>query len=420
MRFLILSIIALATSAATFAQDRPVVRAEINPETVAVGESIELKITVLVPTWFTRPPVYPSFELVNAITRLPDDSSYPIRERVGNDSWSGIVRSYEILPLLGASYKLGGQTMSIAYANPGSDPVTMEVEIPEVDFQGSVPAGAAVLDPYIAGRSLELSLSVEGEIDDLEVGDALVLNYTAELEGLPVIFLPPLAPALSFDGVSIYADAPNLDDGAIARRSEKLTLVFDAGGEFVVPDLVLEFWNSTTETIDTTTVEGFAVTVAGPVAVSPSEGMDTRGRWLLRVSVAIGATIFTIAIYVLGSAAAGHFRVAAEKRRRSEPYAFATLQTALRANNADDAYRAMLVWLQRLSPEISMRQLARCYGDAALVSDVESLSRTNYSQTNSEGDAITSRLADGLAKARGNYMGQLTAAAGGDLPPLNP
>lgn len=420
MRLLILLITVLATSSATLAQERPIVRAEISPETVAVGESVELEVTVLVPTWFTRPPVYPSFELANAITRLPDDSSYPIRERVGNDSWSGIVRSYEILPLLGASYTLGGQTLSITYANPGSDPVTMKVEIPEVAFKGSVPAGAAALEPYIAGRGLKLNLSVEGEIDDLEVGDALVLNYTAELEGLPAIFLPPLAPALSFDGVSIYADAPNLDDGAIARRSEKLTLVFDAGGEFVVPDLTLGFWNSTTETIENATVEGLTLTVAGPVAVSPNDGVETEGRGLFWVSVAIGATIFAIAIYILGAAAAGHFRVAAEKRRRSEPYAFAILQTALRANNADEAYRAMLVWLQRLSPEMSMRQFAHVYGDAALVLDVESLSRSNHAQSNCEGDADTSRLAGGLSKARGRYMGQLTTAAGGDLPPLNP
>ena len=73
---------------------------------------------MLVPTWFTRPSIYPTFELANAITRLPDDSSYSIRERVGNDSWSGIVRTYEILPLFGASYRLNGQSMSISEANP--------------------------------------------------------------------------------------------------------------------------------------------------------------------------------------------------------------------------------------------------------------------------------------------------------------
>ena len=51
MRFVTVMIIALLSSAAALAQDRPIVRAEITPETVAVGESVELKVTVLVPTW---------------------------------------------------------------------------------------------------------------------------------------------------------------------------------------------------------------------------------------------------------------------------------------------------------------------------------------------------------------------------------
>ena len=118
MRVLALMIFALATSAA-LAQGQPIVRATVSPETVNVGESAELTVTILVPTWFTRPSTYPSFELANAITRLPADSSYNIRERIGNESWSGIVRTYEIYPLLGATYRLSGLSIEVTYANPG-------------------------------------------------------------------------------------------------------------------------------------------------------------------------------------------------------------------------------------------------------------------------------------------------------------
>ena len=57
-------------------------------------------------------------------------------------------------------------------------------------------------------------------------------GIVAEIDGLPAIFLPSLAPALDFDGVSVYADEPRVQDGTPARRSERLTLVFEAGGEF--------------------------------------------------------------------------------------------------------------------------------------------------------------------------------------------
>lgn len=183
MRIFIFVILALALSGAAWGQTQPVVRAKVTPESVVVGEAAELTITVLVPTWFTRPPVYPSFELANAMTRLPADSSYPIRERVGNESWSGIVRTYEINPMLGATYRLAGQTINVTFANPGSDPVSVEAEVPEIVLRGAVPQGAESLDPYIAGRDLSLSLEVEGELDELEAGDAIVLTYRAELDG---------------------------------------------------------------------------------------------------------------------------------------------------------------------------------------------------------------------------------------------
>ena len=129
MRLLVVSVFVTLTSAAALGQEQPVVRVEVTPETVIVGESAQMTVTVLVPTWFTRPLVYPSFELANAMTRLPADSSYPIRERVGNESWSGIVRSYEIYPLLGATYRFSGQSMQITYANQGYDQPTTQSDL---------------------------------------------------------------------------------------------------------------------------------------------------------------------------------------------------------------------------------------------------------------------------------------------------
>ena len=129
IRLMLLAILLSSTAMAVAAQAQPVVRVEVNPESVRIGESAELKVTVLVPTWFARPPVYPSFELANAITRLPPDSSYPTSERVGRETWSGIVRNYRFYPLLGATYRLSGETITVTYANPGGTPPTAEVAV---------------------------------------------------------------------------------------------------------------------------------------------------------------------------------------------------------------------------------------------------------------------------------------------------
>ncbi|MCO4812178.1 MAG: BatD family protein [Gammaproteobacteria bacterium] len=418
MRFLISLVFALATGTAALAQEQPIVRATISPETVNVGESAELTVTVLVPTWFTRPSTYPSFELANAITRLPADSSYNIRERIGNESWSGIVRTYEIYPLLGATYRLSGQSIEVTYANPGGDPRTAAVKIPEVAIRGRVPAGAESLDPYIAGRGLSLRLDVEGDLDSLEAGDAVVLEYVAELDGLPVIFIPPLAPNLEFEGASVYADVPDVEDGKPARRSEKLTLVFDAGGEFRVPDFDLSYWNTDAGAIETIAVPGFAILVDGPVATIAANEQATESRW--RMQTAVFAAIAALVYFLLKvwPIAASHYREAAVRRRQSEPFAFKALQSALRSGDTRSAYHALLLWLERLEPGLDARQFARQYGDESLAAGVCALSASLYA---SDAQPCDSRqLGASIQIARARYNSEPQTGAGHALPPLNP
>ena len=66
--FVFLSFLVFVASA--FAEEAPIVRIEIEPKVVSVGEPVALTITVLAPTWFPKPPVYPSFDLANAMTRV--------------------------------------------------------------------------------------------------------------------------------------------------------------------------------------------------------------------------------------------------------------------------------------------------------------------------------------------------------------
>ena len=57
------------------AEDSAVVRAELLPDDIEVGNSATLRITVLGPTWFPKAPVFPSLEVPNALVELPPNSS---------------------------------------------------------------------------------------------------------------------------------------------------------------------------------------------------------------------------------------------------------------------------------------------------------------------------------------------------------
>ena len=267
-------------------QQQPIVRVTLSPESVSVGEATDMRVTVLVPTWFANPPVFPTFEIANAITRLPPDSSFPMSERVGGDTWSGIVRDYRVYPLLDATYRISNQVVQIRYANPGGQPLSAEITIPDIVLRATVPAGAETLQPYLTGRELKLARELAGDVSSLQTGDAVVVVYTAELDGMPVMFLPPLAPTLDLEGVSIYAGMPVLEEGPPARRSEKLTLVFESGGEFSLPGIRLDWWNTATGALDTSAVPPVQLSVSGAVAGptaghGPSTGPATNWQFVL-------------------------------------------------------------------------------------------------------------------------------------------
>jgi len=418
MRALVLAIIALTTSGVALAQEQPVVRVQVKPESVIVGEAAELTVTVLVPTWFTRPPVYPTFELANAMTRLPADNSYPIRQRVGNESWSGIVRTYEIYPLLGASYRMAGQTMTVTFADPGNDPVSVNVEVPEVTLRGVVPEGAESLDPYIAGSSLKLGLDVEGQLDELEAGDAIVLTYRAELDGMPAIFLPPLAPGLGFAGVSTYRDMPDVLDGDIARRTEKVTLVFDAGGEFNIPGLELQFWNTATQSIETVTADGLLVSVQGPPPASTTAEESRETRWQRIAGITVGAIALLLFLWRVLPAVARGYREAKVRRLQTEGYAFRELSQVLATGDDAEAYNALLRWLERLEPGMNARAFTARFGDEDLSTALTALSAGIYGRAGAPADLGLLRRQ--LAVARRRYLADGAGDKLSRLPPLNP
>lgn len=404
---------------AVFAQEDPIVRVEVEPDSVAVGEAMRLRVTVLVPTFFSKPPTYPDFELANVITRLPADSSFPTSERVGGTSWAGIIRDYRLYPLTGARYRIDDATIGVTYAIPGGDPVTATVPVPEISFAGIVPAGAESLDPYVAGNRLSLTLDVSGSEGELKAGDAVVLEYRATLYGLPAIFLPPIAPELEYEGASVYADQPKVDDGPPATRTEKLTIVFNTGGTIEVPGVSLDYWNTESGSIETVTAGTVAFEVTGPPPAesvqpdNPEPAIDWQ--WVALIFLVLALLI--IIIRALAPPILARMHVSAAKRRADERYAFRQLNKALKNGQSHAAYAALLEWTSRLETPMDSRDFAAKYGDDQLVVSLEAFFGAQFGGA---GNVDLGLLRTQLVRARRNFKSSRTVDTKHDLPPLNP
>ena len=401
--------------------NQPFVDVSVSAESVAVGEELRLQIVVLAPTWFPKAPVFPSFELANTITRLPPDASRSTSRRIGRDNWSGVQRNYAIYPLIGARFQLDGLSVKVTYADPDNSfqPVTVEVPIPPIEFSATVPAGAEGLDPYVAGTNFSIEREIDGETDNLETGDALVVRYIAELEGLPAMFIPQLVAIENVPGVSVYPESPRVEEGDVARRTEKLTYVFANGGEYTAPAISIDWWNTSTGAVETATIDALTVSVTGEALEAVEEEPEaTQIPWreILRLMVILGLVYWVARRYGPGIRRWLAHREA--QRLASESHSFDKLSRALSSGDARAVPPALATWLNRLAPGMDARGFARAWGGDLLINELEALSGSLYDGSESRPDF--GRLKQGLETARKRYLDQSRAGGEAVLPPLNP
>jgi hypothetical protein len=424
----------------------PIVRAEVTPLSAIVGSPMQLQITLLVPTWFTSPPDYPSFEVAGLIVRQPPNSSYNARETIDGVAYSGIVREYQLYPQRAATYLLDDLVVNVAYAHPDTrKPVQVALKLRPIRFSGTIPAPASELDPFLATTRLVLEQKIEGAVDELEVGDAITRTITVRVRDLPAMFIPPLIPdGDDLSGLHAYPQSPLSEDlpgheagRTTGSRIESVTYVIEEPGGHTLPVLGLRWWNRRTGTIETTEVPAISFQVPVPTAAagaadvgsaSPTIGFGDRLiRFVIGASVVLG--LIVLLANVLGPRVRGlvlEWDARRRRRAKSEPVRFRQLRRLLRRGEPRDIYRGLAAWLGSIDgAPVTLASLSGRPGCEALADSIATLGRGLYAEDVGREHGLSrsarASLRRGLDDAHDSIVGVSgIRAAGSALPSLNP
>lgn len=348
MRFILTLALLLGLQPAA-AQD-PILRMDL-PETEAIpGQSLSLRLTVLVPSFMPDPPVWPSFETPNLLVRV--GSSGPTSEQIDGATWAGISRRYLITPMVPGAGALPPQELALTWADPdGGDPLQTVLMTDALQITGLVPEGAEDLSPFIAAEDLSLEEALNGSPGDLAPGDTVTRTVTARATGLPAIFLPELVVTPALPGLRAYPDAPVVtetdDRGAITgSRAETVTYTASGGGEGALPGVALDWFNLRTGAVETAQLDPVNYAVSGPPARDADTGQATGRRTALRLLVwalgLSGAVLVGAALYRrFGRRWIDHMRAL---WLASELRTFRQLRRAARARDLNALYAALDAW----------------------------------------------------------------------------
>ena len=396
---------------------QPILRASLSDTGAVPGQALQLDLVILVPTFMPEPPRVPGFEVPDVMVRT--GYAGPTSETIDGETWSGVIRSLDVTPMTVGRFRIPPQSVVVTWMDPESgEPVERRLETGGFAFEGRAPSGAEGLDPFIAATALSLEERIEGEPEALSPGDAFTRTVTARIEGASPIFLPPLVAPLDAEGLAAYPKEPRLEErndrGVLAgSRRESVTYVAERGVRLAAPGIRLRWWNLDEDRIEEATLPDLEVAASG--LVPPFVGdAQTRRDWALRGgAVAAALALLGLLLHRLGPRAALAWRHAAERRRRSEVYAFRQLASALRERRVGDAALALDTWTSRL-PHLDSQ--ARRQLESALLPATESL----YGRGEAASREVCTAVLSELASMRRERLGQQARRRARALRPLNP
>jgi hypothetical protein len=417
MRPHLLAVTLFVPAIAAAQEVKPILRVELGSDSAIPGQPIELQVTVLAPTWFPSPPVFPSFEIPNVVVRLPEGASAPAREQVEGASWSGVRRVYQLYPMTSGAFHIPPQSMSVTYADPGTrDPVTAEMRTPALGFQGRLPEGAEDLNPFIAANAVSLQQSLDGITQEpLAPGSAVTREVSARIDGASPIFLPALIPTAPPQGFAAYPAEPAVAEREeqgrpSGTRTERIVYIAEAAGRFDAPPIRLAWFNLTTGRIETAEVPGFAVVAENKPGSEAA--LPRLLAWLAGIALLLVTLVIAVPRYLKWLA--GRLTHRRAKWQASEAYAYAQAAAALRNRDAARTFRATDLWNARLPPVPGVPE------ETALADAFLAFGVVRYGRSPTATDpAVWARVSAALSAARACRRAA-TDEAPGALPPLNP
>lgn len=148
-----------------------------------------------------------------------------------------------------------------------TDPIALNVKPVPANFPGDV---------WLPARSLELSSRWSSKPDGLSVGDSSTRTVELHAEGLQGSQLPPITSLddnARLQGIRFYPDTETIDDKEVATgvagyRLQSEALVATGVGTWQLPERVLPWWNTETDTLEYARLPAVDVAVTGNVSGS--------------------------------------------------------------------------------------------------------------------------------------------------------
>lgn len=404
---------------------------------IVVGQQVIVNVDVYVPNFFTSPPQFPLLDIPNSIVTLPDERAQNLVKSVNGEEYSGIRRTYLVIPQIAGTYTLPQANVPLAYAGVPGQSTPASVSLPPVSFTvEGLPAEAE--NSAFSATDATLSQTLDGDPANLKVGDTLVRTVTLFATGTRAMMLPELAFDAS-DGVKLYRQSPALADDVAgpgretgSQRLERVTYAVDREGTFTLPALAVDWFDTANRQTKRAELKPIVLTVRSKPAAAnvippdvPVASHETRHP-SFRAVLATGLGLLALLLLILLIRRWWpHVRQWVDARKAARAQSghtrYRELLAALNAGDREAAYTALDRWTRAMGFQ-GIADWADTSGDRTLQDALAAFERELFGKphpaTQGSARVLTSAILGWHTRYR--QHNRLTANPTPALPPLNP
>lgn len=221
-----------------------------------------------------------------------------------------------------------------------------------------------------------------GDASNLNVGEPITRIITVTAKGQLASAIPPLDLGVLDANLKSYKDQAQLDtskstNGFIATRIESAAIVANRAGNFVLPEVTIEWWNTNTDQWQTSTLEAQSLTITGTAAPinavaaqTPlnSNQFDTvsntnngsKTTWQL-ISGLLLVVVLVQFFFLTARRRPKAEPVIVNAKGQSEQQAWAVLQSSLKSENSRSIRNSISAWgavILNVGAPVSLETLA--------------------------------------------------------------
>ena len=386
----------LGVSFASDTQEPSVAIQQADNEAFFRGEKANFYIKLLSPSLFAGAP---RFELPTlSIGLLYQVQARPVLGTETVDGWSYTSQLYEIwffpqqsgeitIPAINVTFSISengtkGEKQYSTKTAPFSFNVKPIPGVPDSEF-------------IIVTDDFDSSQDWKPEVRQGIVGDAVIRTISMRAKNMAAIFLPDIdIPKIS--GVAIYRDPPEVNDRnergeATAERKDVITYVFEAEGEYTIPDITMRWWDSTSSKVRENVLKGLTATIAVNTnkveeGTGNTQGADKKSISLKLLALIVGGCLLVgfITFKKYGQIK-DYFRTLPTTRSNSEKAYFLRFKKACISGEPVDAYNTLYLWFQKKYGHNDLISIVSCEGvDPEFQLEFENLNKQLFEKNSSD------------------------------------